>query len=82
MHRAYAVPSFTSIDRHFPCRKRNTLSVARVACPSTTASQMSMGCKPRTALRIAHMPSGTTICDTMEMNSGLFVSPVHCSPPV
>ena len=27
-------------------------------------------------------PSGTTTCETIEMYSGLFVSPVPCSPPV
>jgi hypothetical protein len=34
------------------------------------------------ALQHRAQPSGTAICDTSVMNSGLFVSPVPCRPPV
>ena len=59
-----------------------TLSVARVMWPSTMASQMSSGCSPRPAANQVHQPIGTTTCETMEMYSGLRVSPVPCRPPV
>ncbi len=50
--------------------------------PSTIAVQMCQASRPTVAFRTAQMPSGTTICDTIEMYSGLRVSPVPCSAPV
>ena len=41
----------------------------------TIAIQM-YGCRPTVAWKIVQSPSGTTICDTIEMYSGLRVSPV------
>ncbi len=43
---------------------------------------MSLGCRPRVCCSTKQMPSGITICEMIEIQSGLRVSPEPCRPPV
>ena len=51
-------------------------------CPATMARQMSTGSNVPMRWKRRHRPSGTSTCETIEMYSGLRVSPVPWSAPV